>query len=440
MDSGVQDAAFQDAAFQDAEVRAALEAIEAGLDRLQALDLDAMPGGDVTALMAGVERITRRASATQLSLLDAVQQRELHRADGHATAKTMLRHVGRLSHGEAAARGRSMRMCRELPAVRAAFRAGDIGVDHVCLLGRVHANPRVRHAMPGREGTFIGGAQTRTFREFELDVRQWERLVDMDGPEPANQRNHETRDAKLIQHHFDLSWDLAARYAAMQGASMREILDHYIEAELTADWEKARAEHGDDACFADLPRTDAQRRADALWQIFQDAAANGHGAVPPRFVHNIVWDAASFEEMLARIDGSEPHPLDPDTHRCSTIDGVPLEPTEAVVSSLVSMVRRVVVDAAGVVIDQGRARRFTGSARHAVLLADPRCVWPGCGVQASRCEIDHLRDHARGGRTAPGNGAPLCGRHNRWKQKGFTAHRDNAGEWHLYRPDGAEVE
>ena len=121
---------------------------------------------------------------------------------------------------------------------------------------------------------------------------------------------------------MDLSWDLMGRFAAGQGAAMAEILDHYVDAEFEADWEKARADKGDAATAADLPRTVQQRRADALWQIFQDAAAAEHGAVPPGFCHNIVWSPETFEEMLRRIDGEDPEPLDPDTHRCETVDGV----------------------------------------------------------------------------------------------------------------------
>jgi hypothetical protein len=201
---------------------------------------------------------------------------------------------------------------------------------------------------------------------------------------------------------------------------MDEILQHYLQAEWQADWDKARAEHGDQATVEHLPRSAAQRRADALWRIFQDAASTEPGATAPKFVHNIVWDAASFEQMLTELDGRARLPLDPETHRCETIDGVPLAPSETVVNSLVESVRRIVVDAAGTVIDIGTARRFTGSARLAAQLASTTCVWRGCSARTSSCEIDHIEPHAYGGRTNPGNGAPLCGRHNRWKQKGFA--------------------
>ena len=121
------------------------------------------------------------------------------------------------------------------------------------------------------------------------------------------------------------------------------------------------------------------------------------------------------------------------------MDGHDLEPYEAATNALLHQVRRVVVDAAGVVIDLGRARLFTGSARHAVKLSATTCVWAGCTVPVSRCEIDHLTDYAHGGQTCPEEGAPLCGKHNRWKQKRFIIRRNPDGTYRTLRPNGTPL-
>ena len=55
------------------------------------------------------------------------------------------------------------------------------------------------------------------------------------------------------------------------------------------------------------------------------------------------------------------------------------------------------------------------------------------------CEIDHSIAYAKGGLTNPANGTPLSGRHNRYKQKGFTTWRDPTGTCHTHRPDGTEI-
>ncbi|MGI8755370.1 MAG: HNH endonuclease signature motif containing protein [Acidimicrobiales bacterium] len=128
-------------------------------------------------------------------------------------------------------------------------------------------------------------------------------------------------------------------------------------------------------------------------------------------------------------------------HRCSTLDGHPVEAREAVAQALIGHIRRVVVGADGVVIDLGRLRRtHTGSAQLAVRLSSMFCYWPGCNVRVTDCQTDHLTPWARhGGRTDPGNGAPCCGRHNRFKEHGHTVRRGGDGRMHVYRPDGTEL-
>ena len=263
-------------------------------------------------------------------------------------------------------------------------------------------------------------------------------VTDEDGPTPPNQRHHEDRNARVDQD-YDLAFHVVASFACGQGLQISEIFDKYVQAETLADWEKARAEDGDAATKDHLARTIQQRRADAFWQIFIDAAANPNSAVPPDFVHNIVWDAATFEQLAAKILGEdagvdtsgtdlsdiaddsysdtsdhdedlEPSlfdGIDPDNMLCRTIDGVDLEPTEMMIN--------------------------------AIKLKATHCIWPGCKVPSSACEADHLLELSKDGRTNPGNGAPVCGNHNRLKNLGFTIYRSPDGQWHIYRPDGTDI-
>ncbi len=413
------------------------------IDQLQAFDLAALDSAQVLGLIDGLEREARRLRSLQLHVMGEADRRGAHRVDGHASAKVLVRHRCQLPGGEALGREKSMRALRELPEIAAAFAGGEIGSAQVDLIGRVHANPRVRYLMPQEQGRFLRWARNLSFRDFDLKMRQWERLADSDGPAPANERRHDNRDIKLIQDPIELGWTWSGWIACAQGTAMREIWHHYIDAELLADWEKARAEHGDQARGAHLPRTAAQRRADALWQLFQDAAKSEGWAVPVGWVHNIIWSADAYEEMLRRLDGAHPEPVEVDDYRCETIDGTPLEPLEAAAGSLVGRVRRVIVDAASEVIETGgrpergprqRRRRRSGRAPS----AQPQ---PGkCRAAEGTCEIDHLSPHGIGGLTNPANGAPLCGRHNRWKQKGFRITRDPDGTHRTLRPDGTQLE
>ena len=80
--------------------------------------------------------------------------------------------------------------------------------------------------------------------------------------------------------------------------AMLEVFERYKDAEYLADWEAARAVHGDSTTASHLPRTAAQRSWDALARIFNDAASAPPGSVPPEPVLNIVMDATTMSEEL----------------------------------------------------------------------------------------------------------------------------------------------
>ena len=40
---------------------------------------------------------------------------------------------------------------------------------------------------------------------------------------------------------------------------------------------------------------------------------------------------------------------------------------------------------------------------------------PGCGLPASRCQIDHITEWHQDGETDIDNGQVMCAFHNRWK-------------------------
>ncbi|MDQ1130116.1 HNH endonuclease signature motif containing protein [Microbacterium sp. SORGH_AS_0888] len=61
---------------------------------------------------------------------------------------------------------------------------------------------------------------------------------------------------------------------------------------------------------------------------------------------------------------------------------------------------------------------------------DQHCRFPGCRLAAIRCELDHTRDWAKGGKTHRGNLAHLCQRHHSMKQ--FTP-------WHVTQHEGGTL-
>jgi hypothetical protein len=477
----------------DPEVVDAVDAIRAGLAVLRTHGLEPTAVQDAYALVRAVEGVARESRALQLRMLDQIDRSGLHHADGHRSAAVLVRLAANLSKPEAKRRAKTARMLRAMPLVSAGFAVGRIGTCQVDRIARTFANERVRHHLVAADEDIAVLAARLPYPELDRKLTDWERLTDEDGAEDRSARNHRNRTASIHQE-FDGSWRLQAACGALQGAEMRDILDHYLEAEFLTDWADARAARGEDATVDDLPRTDGQRRMDALYRIFCDAA--GHVATMPggsQIVTELVIDQRTFERHLRKACGDEPEPDErlatfftdliatttpsddlfapedpregepegttaggaadedadaagpPDlgqTPRASTIDGHPIHPSEILAAAFVGYVRRVVMSRTGVILDMGRRERlFRGARRTAIQLSNFACVHPGCDIPVPHCECDHIDGWASPtrGPTDVANGAPECGHHNRLKEQGFTTVRDQFGRWHTYRPDGTEI-
>jgi hypothetical protein len=73
----------------------------------------------------------------------------------------------------------------------------------------------------------------------------------------------------------------------------------------------------------------------------------------------------------------------------------------------------------GMVLSVGRQQYSPPAAlRRLVKWRAERCVAPGCGMPASRCEVDHTTAWEHGGETALDNLAPLCRGHHKVKHHG----------------------
>lgn len=250
-------------AVRDVALREAIDQIEVGLDAVFGAGLLPHDSRDAITVIRDLEHLARRVAAAQVALVDEIDRAAQHRDDGHASAKVMVRHVAHLSDGEAKRRATAAKALRDLPEVTARFRAGRIGPCQVRRIARAHGNKRVRQALLGKDRTLAILAERESYGDFDGKVTEWVRRVDEDGTADRDQRSHENRDAKLLPD-FDGSWNLTAGCGSLDGAQLHDIFRRFVDAETLADWEKARAEHGDAATVDDLPRNAGQRRFDAL--------------------------------------------------------------------------------------------------------------------------------------------------------------------------------
>ncbi len=411
---------------------------------------------DEIRAMGSVERIERlhavdaeirRLEAEAAVLVARISDDRAFRERGHLTISGFLRGELRWSQTQVAARRQTARLADRLPAVIEHLGAGTIGVAQAHAFGRAAANPRCGDQLGDHAGLLLEHARTLSYQQFMVCLGRWEQLADSDGAHRDAEANHDGRGFGLSFH--DGVGRVVGRCGALDHAAFAEIHERYRHAEFLADWHDAVARFGVEDAAMHLPRTDAQRSWDALMRMANDAVSTAPGAQAPEPVVNLVCGVGVVESFLAAagvipVGEASPEPPRPDSanepDRCETSNGVPVTPADVVQAMFHGRIRRVVFDSAGVVVDAGRLRRlFDGAMRNLMRLHSPTCIFPGCDRPATWCQIDHLTDWQHGGSTTAANAGPMCARHNRLKNSGFTVWRDPNGVYHTYHPDGTEI-
>ena len=420
------------------EVGGLVEGALAAVEALGFVDPGDLDPEALTSLAAGLERLGRRVHAAAVGVAAHVDRAERFCGEGSFGSRAWSQHRLGVSGAEAFRRAQVARFFERCGLWANAAVAGLVGVAQTELMARVVANPRISDEVVDRDRfELLQDAMDLPFRDFERRVRRWEMSADPVGAAAQVERQLARRDVR-IRRRPEGGWRISGWLDEVAGAELHEVWAHFVDGEWRADWDEARARLGDDATAADLGRTQAQRHADGLVTMARTAAGGGSGdagrAVP---TVNLLIDEESFR---ATVKGEE---IATDRYRdvvCRTRSGVELHPREVVNTALWAHVRRVVYDGSGTVIDLGRRRRlFTGAAREAVLLMATECAWVGCDRPVGWCQADHSIGWTAHGATVPRNGQPLCGRHNRFKERGYRVHRDADGTWHTHHPDGHEI-
>lgn len=161
----------------------------------------------------------------------------------------------------------------------------------------------------------------------------------------------------------------------LDGLTVREILDQFVQAEWQTDWEAAVAQYGESATPLLMPGTPSQRRADAVTSVFERAASTPPGGKAPKPVVVIHVDHATATDILTEMEILPERDVDPLEHgrplttdrRCETTNGHGVDPRTAMRVALEGHIRWAIANEAGIPITWGRKRRlFTGSAADAV--------------------------------------------------------------------------
>jgi len=334
------------------------------------------------------EAVTTRATAA----FDAHRDWEEDRARTAAGWLSATTHVPKTAAQRRVWLGRQL---RTMDLVQGAWLAGDIGEAQAGLLARART--------PGRAETFIRDEELLVSQACRLRYGHFRRALAYwcYRADPAESEAEADDDYKARQLHLSDGLRgtklLNATFDPIGGAIFGDELSRIEDELFDADWAEARERLGPGACAADLGRSAAQRRADALVEMARRSGAVPAGARMPEPLFSVF---VNYETMVGPI--------------CELADGTAVTPGSLVRYLDAAWIERVVFGSPSRVIDIGKKRRlFTGATRRAVALRDRECFHHFCDVPATDCQIDHVEPFAAGGLTTQDNGRPACGPHNR---------------------------
>jgi hypothetical protein len=172
-------------------------------------------------------------------------------------------------------------------------------------------------------------------------------------------------------------------------------------------------------------RTVDQLRADLVCDLLLEGEVRAH----PKRARGIraevivtvpvlsLFDNDTAAKYPASVEGIGPIPIERARELCGNADG---------------WMRVLTHPETGVVLSVGRKKyRPPAALRRLVQWRSGRCLGPGCGMPAHRCDIDHSVPWEHGGITAAWNLGPLCRGHHTLRHH---------GDWKITQLDGGVIE
>ncbi|GAA5089259.1 HNH endonuclease signature motif containing protein [Microbacterium yannicii] len=158
-------------------------------------------------------------------------------------------------------------------------------------------------------------------------------------------------------------------------------------------------------------RTLDQVRADVVLDLLIDGAVESHPG-QARGVKATVFVTAPVLALLHESDASRAAAgIDPPV--VEGIGPIPLPVARELAGGASGWTRVLTHPETGMVLSVGRDQyRPPPALQKLVKWRADRCMGPGCGMPASRCDVDHNVDWALGGRTELTNLGPLCEGHH----------------------------
>ncbi|MGE0879176.1 MAG: DUF222 domain-containing protein [Acidimicrobiia bacterium] len=363
--------------------------LEAAIDGL----VVPVDGAAIVALLADIDRL----HAIAAEALGRFDEAKLWDLDDAVSLPQWLRSKAGYSQSDASKIARTAQRLHELPVVRNAWREGELTSAQVDI---VLANvPGERVALfAGHEAEIVPTLVGLDARQTAATMRYWQQRADAILQEAAPNEKPQSLHLSRIGDQLVVDATLIGLGAA------------YVENAIRV------------ASPNDPSMSPSERRADALVTIakyFLDHQGTHKGGRHRPHVN-----------VMMRSNGT-----------AELTDGTPLERRDTEVVCCDAAFHRVLMEAASVDLDYGRATRNIPASLYAGLLArDGGCRFPGCDRTADLCDVHDVEWWDHGGITAPSKTALMCLRHHqKIHEPGWHATLLPNADLHVTKPDGTEL-
>jgi hypothetical protein len=373
----------------------AAEELTVAVDRLCAIDVDALTDAALRDQLARLRQPLARLTALRASWSATLESRRLASAPAQARgaaqreARREVADAQQLTASEAKRAVEAGRAARRHPETGRAFLAGELSPDHVRVIDELLAAVD-DDAREGFEQRLLELGRDLDATSFGRAARTLLASLSPNAAATTERRKHGRRRVRMTD-----TPDGGFAFSGLLYGTAAETARVALDAFRLPD---APGEH----------RTPEQRAADGFEQLCAAALRTGdaptqHGARPQVLV---VFDA----EELARHERSD----EPGVGRFFR-SGQPVTTDELGPVLDDCQLLRIVCDAERTPIEVSETVRTvpTGLWR-ALLVRDGGCTWPGCDAPAAWCDVAHGHTaYAQRGRLALDNAALLCRRHHR---------------------------
>lgn len=378
-------------------------------------DPDVLDAGGLDAYLARVAELRAWCDARQVR---ATRRQRALASQGQATdPRNSLSNHGRQSGREAAAASERESVCSSMPTFEDALESGTVSAGHVDAIATATRglSDEERAEFTDAADDLLDDAERHGVDAFARNCRELAKGIrarhngraDVDELEAQRRQSKVTRwiDRQTGMHKTLVECDPVTDrliWSAVQSA-------------------RGRLRQRDQQTGGERSSWD-RLTVDAVVEAMSSSSGHGRGGV---VVHI---------DLGSLTDGRHSNSV------CETDSGIELPIETARRMACDAGVIPVVLNGAGVVLDEGRRKRLaTAEQRTAIESMQATCSHPDCRVSIDDCRIHHLSPWASGGLTDLDQLAPVCETHHHLVHEGgwtLTMTSDRVGTW--VRPDGVQ--